>query len=145
MQTEQLRESLEAFSKEQLIEMVLHQSAHITELQQQLQALQSKIEELERSQHRQAAPFRIAENKRSTTPKPSGQPRGHTAHWRTIDESRIEQPLTVPLPCCPYCHGELTDPKDLEQIIEELPPIQPKVYRVITQSGWCEHCHQQVS
>jgi transposase len=145
MQTEQLAESLEAFSKAQLIEMVLHQAAHITELQQQLQALQSKIEELERSQHRQAAPFRIAEHKRSTAPKPSGQPKGHAAHWRTIDESCIEQTITVPLPCCPYCHGELTHHKNLEQIIEELPPIQPKVYRLITQSGWCEHCHQQLS
>jgi transposase len=144
LKAERLRESLEILNREQLIEMLLRQFDIIEKLQQEAEALRRRVEELERTAHRQAAPFRIPEEKKVTNPQKPGQKAGHPGHFRTLEETLIEETITVGLPFCPYCQGTLRELKDLEQVIEEVPPLKPKVYRVVTQSGWCTHCKRRV-
>ena len=87
-----LRQTLEGLREQpdQLIEIILRQAAAIQEMQKQIQELQkqisdlndrnnglsSKVEALEKTAARQAAPFRIADKHRSAEPKKPGRPKG---------------------------------------------------------------------
>ena len=125
--------------------MMVEQFKSIEKLRQEVEALHRRIEELERTAHRQAAPFRIEENKKVLHAKKPGQKTGHKGHYRSLAKSTsIDETIEVKLPCCPYCSAEVKEVKDTEQIIEEIPPVQRKVYRVLTQSGWCVRCGKRV-
>lgn len=52
----------------------------------------------------------------------------------------MSETVTVPLPCCPHCHGPVTDLQVREQLIEELPPITPVCKRLRTYEGHCARC-----
>ncbi len=143
----QLIEGLSGLSKGQLMTMVMEQMKTIERLQQQNEDLlrrlkehQRSLEELERLVHRGAAPFRVEENKRVISPKKPGQ----KGQFRTTGQARIEETIEEKIGCCSYCSGAVQDLKDIGQIIEEIPEVQPKVYRVVTQSAWCPHCHRRV-
>lgn len=111
-----------------------------------LERARDKIEQEQRKGKRQAAPFRRDDEKKKdeSNKRSSGRPKGHKGAYREKPED-IDQQRTVELKCCPHCGGEVSDIKDLEQVIQDLPSV-PRVHntRLITQSGWCENCGKRV-
>lgn len=134
-----LREALEDQSREQLITLIARQAKRISELTEQVDRLNEKIEELERSSHRQAAPFRRETDKKVANPKKPGRKTGHKGSWRQPPED-IDQQIEVPLAGCPKCGGPLGELRPIEQIIEEIPPITPRRYQLTTYRGQCARC-----
>jgi transposase len=120
-------------------------------LYQQLEAktnriveLQEALEAAQRAAHRQAAPFRIPEHKRVPAPKRPGRKHGHPGAFRhqpdTIDES-----IEVALCACPHCGGKgFTDQAQIEQTIEDIAPVRPRVTRLTTYQASCIQCGQRV-
>src|SRR5580700_8063243 len=98
---------------DQLIEIILNQAALIQQMQKELadlkeqirdlndrnHGLSSKVEALEKTAARQAAPFRLAEKHRSTAPQKPGRPKGHPGVHRSIPD-QVDQEIVVPLPEC---------------------------------------------
>jgi transposase len=120
-------------------------------LYQQLEAktnriveLQEALEAAQRAAHRQAAPFRIPEHQRVPAPKRPGRKHGHPGAFRhqpdTIDES-----IEVALCACPHCGGKgFTDQAQIEQTIEDIAPVRPRVTRLTTYQASCIQCGQRV-
>ena len=140
----ELKDTLAELDKEKLIAIIIQQDGLIKHLQEEIAMLKKWAEELERKSNRQAAPFRIREDKRAINPGKPGQKAGHKGYYRKISESEIEQTIMVELPGCPDCRGALQDIRDIEQIIEEIPEIRRRATRVISQCGWCSHCQKEV-
>ena len=142
---------------DELIKIILQQAATIQEMQRQIEELKkqiqdlndrnnglsSKVEALEKSAARQAAPFRLAEKDRSAQPKKPGRPKGHPGVHRWIPD-HIDQEIVVPLESCPECRRVLSDPRPVVQYIEELPAVRPHVTKLITHEADCPHCHKTV-
>lgn len=110
-------------------------------LQKELEELQQRLQELEREAARQAAPFRRRERQKIAPhdQKRPGRKPGHSGAYRRIP-AQIDQQIKVELPCCPGCGGPVQDKSPLTQYIEELPPIQPHVTRLVTWSAKCPAC-----
>lgn len=144
MTAEQLRENLRQLDKEQLIDVIIKQADLIEQQQKEHKQLEKRIEELERASHRQAAPFRIKESKKVGERKTPGRKAGHAGSYRTVDEQSIEETIKVELPKCPHCEGTLNGVADIEQVIEEIPPVKKQVRRLITQTGYCCRCQKTV-
>ena len=115
--------------------------ARVAELEALGLQLGQRIEELERAGQRQAAPFRRPEKKKITPPKQKrpGRPQGHPGAYRQAPQ-HIDEEVDAPLCCCPHCQGPVSDLAPLTQIIEEIPPCCPRVFRVTTWSGRCPSC-----
>ncbi len=45
---------------------------------------------------------------------------------------------------CPECGGPVTDVKDHEQFVVDIPPVEPRVTRYVRHSGHCAHCRRRV-
>lgn len=101
--------------------------------------LRRRLDEVERKAHRQAAPFRIEPSKRVENPKKPGRPKGHPGAWRTRPE-QIDEKIEVALVRCPQCRGPLRAVERVEQFIEEIVPVRPRVTRLITYSAECPCC-----
>src|ERR1700677_51609 len=144
MEDSSMKDILSGLDKADLIVMIIQQSEIIKQMREERATLEKRIEELERKSNRQAAPFRIKENKRVVNPGKPGQKAGHKGYYRVIPESEIGQTIVLELPCCPDCRGALRDIRELEQIIEEIPEIHRRATRIISQSGWCNHCQKEV-
>lgn len=134
-----LRESLKEESHERLIEIIIQQGEQIEQLRSEIESLKQKNEELERKQHRQAAPFSREESERKSNPKSQGREKGHKGSYRK-EPSTVDETLNVELSACPHCQGQISNVRPIEQFVEELPPIQPKVYKLTTYKGECRHC-----
>lgn len=129
-------------------------SRQLKEVRAECKALQARVAELEklleaaqREAKRQAAPFRVPEARRTPTPKRPGRPAGHPGAWRPRP-AHVDQEIAVPLaPCaCPGCGGEdWSEPRELEQFIEELPVMRPQVTRLCTDEATCTRCGQTVA
>jgi transposase len=132
------RKALEDLDKESLIKIILDQSKLIEELQKQNQELQKRIEELERASKRQAAPFRIEEDKKKLEKKRSGAKKGHKGHYRT-PSGPIDAREEVKLECCPKCNGSVKEQKPVRQVVEEL-VVKPYRLELITYKGKCSSC-----
>lgn len=162
MDNELLLQSLQALRNDpdQLIRIILQQAELINQLQDtihklearimlleaalnesrsQQSKLQSNLDQVDRQAHRQAGPFRIPEKKRKSDPKKPGQKKGHPGIYRAMP-AHIDENIDVTLDKCPRCGGPLADPKCVEQIIEEIPPIQPRVTRLRTYKANCPQC-----
>jgi len=154
-----LRQTLEGLREQpdQLIEIILRQAAAIQEMQKQIEELQkqirdlndrnnglsSKVEALEKTAARQAAPFRIADKHRSADPQKPGRPKGHPGVHRSIPD-HVDQEILVGLERCPQCGEGLANSRPLIQYIEELPAMRPRVIKLITHEADCPHCQQTV-
>jgi transposase len=113
------------------------QTKRIAELQAALQAA-------ERAAHCQAAPFRIEEKKRVLAPKRPGRKPGHPGAFRHRPD-RIDESIEVELCACPYCGGsQFIDQSQIEQTIEDIPPVRPRVTRLTTYEATCVRCGQSV-
>jgi hypothetical protein len=133
---------MDADAQNKLIENL--QAENQTLREQLRQALQ-RIEELERAAHRQAAPFR--RDPRKIIPpeqrKRPGRKEGHEGCFRT-EPPVIDELIDVPLERCPRCGGALQSVSVLEQVIEEIEPVRPKVIKLRTRVGLCTCCGQNV-
>jgi transposase len=120
-------------------------------LHQQLEAKTKRIAELEealeaaqRTAHRQAAPFRLEEKKRVLAPKRPGRKRGHPGAFRHQPD-QIDEYAEVELCACPHCGArEFLDQSPIEQTIEDIPPVRPRVTRLTTYEATCARCGQTV-
>ncbi len=120
-------------------------------LRQQLEIQTKRIAQLEealqgaeRAARRQAAPFRVEPQKRSVAPKRPGSKRGHPGACRHKPD-HVDESLEVQLCCCPHCGGsQFKDPRTIEQLIEDIPPVRPHVTRLTTYQATCVKCAQRV-
>jgi len=103
--------------------------------------LQERLDQLERVSARQAAPFRRRESKKvpPESKKRSGRPPGHPGSHRAVPTD-IDEDINVPLTACPGCGGTVTNVEPIEQFIEEIPPVRPRVTRLVTYRGCCASC-----
>jgi transposase len=104
-------------------------------------ALRDQLDESQRQAHRQAAPFRRRDSKKvpDHQRKSPGRPKGHPGSHRVVPP-HIDEHVEVPLPACPQCGGAVEGIEPIEQFIEEIPPIRPRVTHLITYRGQCLCC-----
>ena len=115
-------------------------------LREQLRKALERIEELEQAGHRQAAPFR-RRPKKIIPPeqrKRPGRKEGHEGTYRMTPDS-IDEQIDVPLERCPHCGGPLEEIRVVEQVIEEVEPVRPKVTRLRTRTAVCGCCGKKVA
>jgi transposase len=122
-----------------LHEQIEKQNQLIEQLREELTRTRQQFEEAQRAGHRQAAPFRIEERQRKGQPGKPGRPAGHPGACRPKPDP-VDQTIDVPLERCPQCGGPLHDLETVEQFIEELPPIRPTVFRLLTRRACCPQC-----
>jgi len=108
-------------------------------LKEELEEARARIDELERTAARQAAPFRRRESLKVAEPKRPGRPAGHRG-MRRERPRHVDQIVEAPLTSCPKCGGAVHDRAPLTQYIEELPPVRPVVTRLTTWKGVCPKC-----
>lgn len=124
------------------LEAQLHEAlALIEQLRQENRRLRERLEELERAAARQAAPFRRPEAKKipAEQRKKPGRKPGHPGAFRTTPQ-QIDEVIDLPLDRCPGCGGSVQQVRVVEQIIEEIEPIRPRVYKLVTRRGCCRCC-----
>ncbi len=118
--------------------------ALIEQLQRRIAELEQRLSELERAAKRQATPF--ARQQRKKHPKRPGRKAGQgrfTFRPRPAPD-QVAETKEQPLAACPVCGGPVTDVKDHEQFVADIPEVQPRVTRYVTHSGHCAHCGQRV-
>jgi transposase len=131
---------------EQIVALMGERDALRVEVRQKNQevaALEEKLEQTQRRAFRQAAPFRVSEERRHRQPRRPGRRRGHPGSCRR-KPTRIDQHLKVPLEVCPHCGGAVQGVRDVIQYVEEIPPIQPQNIQLTTQRGYCPGCDREV-
>jgi hypothetical protein len=110
-------------------------------LRDQVKSLEQRLDELERSTLRQAAPFRRDEKHRKPADEKGrpGRKAGHPPAIRKIPD-HIDEHLEVPLKQCPTCQGPVASLEPCEQYIEDLPRTRPHVTHLVTYTGNCPRC-----
>src|SRR3954467_11392608 len=140
--------------------MAAAERATLEQLQQENQAMRAEVAALEqtvrdlldrnrqvqekldeRAPARQAAPFRRRESKKvpDGSKKRPGRPRGHPGVHRAVPD-HVDEHAEVPLTGCPHCGGRVAAPEPIEQFVEEIPPLQPRVTHLVTYRGHCATC-----
>ena len=111
--------------------------ALIEQLQQQLAELKQRLADLERAAQRQATPFaRKRRKEKSKRPgRKAGQ--GHFTSRARPTADQVAETKEQALEACPTCGGPVTDVKDHEQFMVDIPEVQPSVTRYVTHSGQC--------
>lgn len=129
----------------QLVQTVARLTDRVEQLTLELGQLRGQLEQAQGAAARQAAPFR-REERLKKSPEDCGKPGravGHAgAHRRTPP---IDHHQEVPLACCPQCGGAIHGVHPVEQIIEEIPPVQPVVYKIVTYRATCDRCGEVCS
>lgn len=112
----------------------------VEQLTQEVRQLREQLEQAQAAVARQAAPFRRREalKKPPAEQKKPGRRAGHAGAHRRVPP--IDHQEEVFLPCCPRCGGSLHGVHRVEQIIEEIPPVRPVVYQVVTYRATCDRC-----
>ena len=77
-------------------------------------------------------------------PRRPGRKPGHPGAYRPRP-THVDEEVEAPLPCCPRCGGAVADTQPVEQFVEELPEIKPRVTRIVTYSGRCKNCGEVAS
>ena len=110
----------------------------VEDLRQQLRAALEQLEEANRKAARQAAPFRRRDSAKvePAAKKRPGRPAGHEGSRRQAPEA-IDEAVEVALTACPRCGGPVEGVAALEQVIEEVPDVRPRVTRLVTYRGTC--------
>jgi transposase len=120
-------------------EQLLFENQQLRELVAQLQ---KRIEELERTAKRQAAPFSKGEPKKN--PKKPGRKKGDQhgqhAHREPPPPERVDETHDAPLPeQCPDCGGKVVE-DHLDQQYQTEIPRQPIIRQFNIHCGHCEQC-----
>jgi transposase len=113
----------------------------VRELNAENRRLREERDEADRAGKRQAAPFRIEEEKRSDDPSRPGREEGHKASYRREPE-QIDRQVETPMAGCPECGDPVTEVRPIRQGVEEVPPLEPETIEVITYRGECNRCGQ---
>lgn len=100
---------------------------------------EKRLEQLHREGNRQAAPFRVPEKKRKKDKGKPGRKKGHKPAYRK-KPPMVDEFAEVPLDRCPDCGGPVHDVKPVEQIIEDIPPVQVRRTHLTTYRGRCDQC-----
>ena len=128
----------------ELESQLLQRDALIKQLQQRITELEQRLTELDQAAKRQATPF--ARKHQKENPKRPGRKAGQgqfTSRARpTPDE--VTDTKEHGLDVCPECGGAVTDLKEHEQFVVDLPEVKPTVIRYLTQSGQCARCGRRV-
>ena len=113
----------------------------VTDLTAENQALRDQLDESQRQAARQAAPFRRRDSQKvpEAQRKRPGRPKGHPGVYRPVP-AQVDEHIEVPLPACPHCGGAVEGVEPIEQFIEEIPVVQPRVTHLVTYRGVCPHC-----
>lgn len=116
----------------------------IAALQEQVRQLQEQLASVKRAGKRQATPF--ARKERVAKPKRPGRKKGkgRFSYRRKPAPEEVNETKEAPLECCPGCGGPLTDRKEHEQFVVDIPPVKPVITRYVTHSGHCAHCQRRV-
>ena len=112
------------------------------QLRELVAQLQKRIDELERSAKRQAAPFSKGEPKKNPQ-KPGrkkGEQHGPHAHREPPPPDRVDETLDAPLPeQCPNCGGDVIE-DHLDQQFQTEIPRKPIVREFKIHCGHCQKC-----
>ena len=136
-------QSLHALIAE-LTGMIEELRREVKALREENAQLRSGLQEAQRAALRQAAPFRIKENKRVENPKPPGRKKGHEGSCRSRPP-KVDRKVEVALDRCPHCGGKsFAEVSARCQWIEEIPPITPVVTELATYEGRCQQCQSKV-
>lgn len=154
-----MRDALEALrdQPDRLIAIIVQQAAAIETLQQRITELEARlrdldddnrrlrgrVETLEKTTARTAAPFRIKDTKRLQTPRRPGRPHGHRGVARQ-PPAHVDVDCEVPLTTCPHCAARVEAVQARVQYIEEIPSVRPHVTRLTTYGGLCPRCRVRV-
>lgn len=115
----------------------------IAELEARIRQLEQMLLEATRASKRQAAPF--SRNRPKDKPKKPGRPEGHAAALRPPPTAeQITQTIDIPLERCPCCGGPLEDLQTHEQVVTDLPLVEPITTQYVTHSGYCRRCGKRV-
>jgi len=116
----------------------------IAALQEKVRQLEEELEKTKRAGKRQATPF--AREKREAEPKRPGRKKGQGkfSHRRKPAPEEVRETKETPLDCCPECRGALSERKEHEQFVVDIPPVKPEITRYVTYSGYCSSCQQRV-
>ncbi|MGE5755079.1 MAG: IS66 family transposase [Planctomycetaceae bacterium] len=133
---EQLRQENQA-----LRSVVAALEKRVADLVAENRALRDQLDEAQRQAARQAAPFRRRDSKKvpDAQRKRPGRPKGHPGVHRAVP-AHVDEQVEVPLLACPHCGGGVEEVEPIEQLIEEIPPVRPRVTRLVTYRGQCPHC-----
>ena len=118
--------------------------AQIEQLQRRIAELEQRLVELDRAAKRQATPF--ARKQRKKNSKRPGRKAGQgrfTFRPRPAPDQVTETKEQL-LDVCPVCGDPVTDVKDHEQFVVDIPAVQPTVTRYLSHSGQCAQCGQRV-
>jgi len=124
----------------QLTQTVAKLTDQMDQLTGELRRLREQLEQAQGAAACQAAPFR-REERLKKSPEDCGTPgrkAGHVGAHRKVPA--IDHHQEVLLPCCPKCGGSIHDVHPVEQIIEEIPPVKPVVYKIVTYRATCARC-----
>lgn len=124
----------------ELVQTVTRLTEQVQQLHQQINQLHDQLEQAQVAAMRQSAPFRRREPLKKPPDqhnRPGRRP-GHPGAHRRVPP--IDHHEHVPLPCCPKCGGTISDVHRVEQIIEEIPPVKPVVYKIVTYRATCQRC-----
>ncbi len=79
--------------------------------------------------------------KEKSTRNPGAQP-GHTGHFRRIP--RITERITLKASAfsCPICSSPLIRKGIRKRVIEDIPPIEPRVIQYRIERMYCRHCRE---
>ena len=118
--------------------------AIIQNLQKQLERLQAEVEALRRAGKRQATPF--ARRKWVDVPKKPGRKAGQGKFARREKPAAkdVKETKVAPLQICPECGGSLSEMREHEQYVADIPVVEPEITRYVTYSGYCADCHKRV-
>jgi transposase len=133
---EQLRQENQA-----LRAVVAALEKRIADLAAENKALRDQLDEAQRQAARQAAPFRRrnAQKVPESHRKRPGRPKGHPGVCRPVP-TQVDEHIDVPLPACPHCGGAVAGVEPIEQFIEEIPVVRPRVTHLVTYRGECSQC-----
>lgn len=139
---------LEAFSKQQLIDLILKLYSAIARLEEQVTVLESEIQSLKKNSSNSSKPpssdFPVKRNQslRQSSGKPSGGQMGHPGTTRT----QVEHPDIV-VPCkpssCERCGINLSNVQGVpvgKRQEADIPPIQAVITEYQQEEVVCPHC-----
>jgi transposase len=119
----------------------------IDALQRRVAELEKRLDELERTRKRQAAPFAKGEpHARPKKPgRKSGKKHGEHAHRPPPAPETIDETLEAPLPeACPHCGGAIAEDNEVDEQFQTDIPTQPVRRKFRIHKGTCKRCGRRV-
>lgn len=119
----------------------------IEALQRRVADLEKRLDELERSSKRQAAPFaKGSPRERPRKPgRKKGQKHGDHGHRPPPPPDTIDEILEAPLPdACPHCGGPIAEDDEVDEQFQTDLPTEPVRRKFRVHKGTCRGCGRRV-